>query len=421
MTTGTSVPCTPVDELSCYFDDPVEPNDIHLEAHLSGHVDPVRLRSAVLAALNAHPLARARLRPARGWDRRLRWDIPDAPDVSPVDTVHWRDPAELAAHRQRLMDAAPPLATSPPLRVRHAVGPEWDALILNAHHAVLDGLSCLWLLRSVARHYTGRPDPVPDPLGTRLPPGVPARGTARAMTPAVRVAPDGGAPSPGCGFHLLSLPFHSVRSGPGATVNDLIVAALVLAVDSWNTAHGVPVGTVRVTLPVNARASGDESLGNLSRLTAISADPARRHAVLADVVAQTSAVKRVAGAQVDPLLAVLASPWLPVAVKRRLTTLARRLAGGDTTLLSNLGLVTEPPDFGAGAAVTALWTSAPVRMPRGLSVGAITVRDRLHLCFRYRRALFDDAAAALFAESCRAALESLGDPRVGAPSLGSGP
>jgi hypothetical protein len=76
-----------------------------------------------------------------------------------------------------------------------------------------------------------------------------------------------------------------------------------------------------------------------------------------------------------------------------------------------LGVVADPPDFGPDNQVLGVWMSSPVRMPRGLSVGAASVRDRLHVCFRYRRALFDESAAARFAATFSEALYSLGDPR----------
>jgi hypothetical protein len=49
-------------------------------------------------------------------------------------------------------------------------------------------------------------------------------------------------------------------------------------------------------------------------------------------------------------------------------------------------------------------------MPRGLSVGALTSEGRLQLCFRYRRALLDDAAAGDFVATYAAALSHLAEP-----------
>jgi hypothetical protein len=54
-----------------------------------------------------------------------------------------------------------------------------------------------------------------------------------------------------------------------------------------------------------------------------------------------------------------------------------------------------------------MWFSTTAHMPRGLSVGAITVGGRLQLCFRYRQALFDEAAAAEFVALYAAALREV--------------
>jgi hypothetical protein len=78
----------------------------------------------------------------------------------------------------------------------------------------------------------------------------------------------------------------------------------------------------------------------------------------------------------------------------------------DTSLLSNLGNVTSPPRFGPVTPMR-MWFSTSAHMPRGLSVGAVTVEGQLQLCFRYRYALLDDAAASAFAEEYAAVLAHL--------------
>jgi NRPS condensation-like uncharacterized protein len=97
---------------------------------------------------------------------------------------------------------------------------------------------------------------------------------------------------------------------------------------------------------------------------------------------------------------------LPAAVKRRAVRLAVRTLGRrqcDTSLLSNLGNIADPPRFGS-LVPERMWFSTTAHMPRGLSVGAITAGGRLQLCFRYRHALFDDDAARAFAALFAAAL-----------------
>src|SRR5437764_6901635 len=83
-----------VDELNCYFDAPAEPNNVHLETWLPGHLDPGRLRAAVTAALAAEP--RAGVRRARGgwWHRGVAWECPprggeDRVTTHPGNTGAW--------------------------------------------------------------------------------------------------------------------------------------------------------------------------------------------------------------------------------------------------------------------------------------------------------------------------------------------
>lgn len=414
------LPFTAVDELGVCFDSAEEPNNVHLEAAIDGHLDPVRLRDAVLATLAADPRAAVRRARARRWDRRLVWEIACRPDVEPVEHVTWSNPGELAAIRNLVMCCAPDLDLAPPLRIAHATGPDTDLLILNAHHAALDGRSCLALLRSVAHRYAGRAPLPPDPVPARVPVGRPA--AAPGYRRPARVAADRAEAAPGYGFLPLTFGLRSsITPDPIGTVNDLLLAALALAIARWNTAHGTETGTIRITMPIDARGAAEtELLGNLSRLTGIvsaRADLADPDRLLLATARQSTAAKMRPGAQVDAVSRALVAPWLPISAKPKLVKLARRLGSAlfsDTSLLSNLGVVREPVDFGAGHPVSGLWFSTPAPMPRGLSVGAIGTRDRLGLCLRYRRALFDEPAATRFAALFTGALADLGDPRVGA-------
>ena len=91
--------------------------------------------------------------------------------------MNWRSQAELDAARARFLAAVPPLDHSPPFRLLRARGPEWESLILNAHHAAFDGRSCLLLLGLIADLYSGR-DAAPPAAG----PGG-HRGRARGRAP----------------------------------------------------------------------------------------------------------------------------------------------------------------------------------------------------------------------------------------------
>jgi NRPS condensation-like uncharacterized protein len=436
------------DELSCYYDAPAEPCTVHIEIRVPGALDRSRLARAAGAALAGQPRAMARRAPGGWWRRGYAWEVPGRPDTDPLSAAAWSDEAELGRLRARFLSVTPPLDSSPPLRILLASGPGEDRIILSAHHAALDGLSCLELLRSIAGHYGDVPAPAPAPAageppasaGTPLavtrvpgavaPPAVSGSDPARAVglsvlpKPAARIAADrhDDPERDRAGYGFVLVPGRGVTDIRQAareshvTVNDVLIAALIAAISRWNAGHGRPAGRIRITMPVNARRDDqDGATGNLSRLTTVTAmaaggqDPG---ALVASVAEQTRSAKVHVGPQVDPVSRALAMAWCPPPVKRRLLRLALRTAGPllcDTSLVSNLGIVADPPRF-AGLPATDMWFSTSAHMPRGLSVGVVTVGGKLHLCFRYRRALFSEAAAVRFADAYTAALGDIINP-----------
>jgi NRPS condensation-like uncharacterized protein len=430
------------DELATYLDSPAEPNNIFMELWLPGHLDENRLRAAVASVLASQPRARAR-RAARGWWRSgSEWEFPDRLDVDPLRVSRWRTEAELDAARDRFLAVAPPLHQSPPFRLLLATGPSRDSLILSTHHAAFDGRSMLRLLQLIAGRYTSHgqvqdqrptaatstaasakaPADDSDPAGLARAEGRPARIAAWRWTGARHSARAGRAP--GCGCVLLAWP--DVPRPDGGTVNDLLIAALIRTVAQWNAAHwnvaqrkaaSRQQGQIRVTMPVDTRQPGQEGdLGNFSRVrTIIAPDPL----TVPGIAAQTALAKSRGPREHGPEDSgtgpeALTRLPLPVPVKRRTLRLALRLLGPrwcDTTMLTNLGRVTEPPSFGP-LTPERMWLSPSVYMPRGLSVGAISVAGRLQLCIRYRYALLDDAAAAEFAARYADALRAMAGHEV---------
>jgi NRPS condensation-like uncharacterized protein len=239
-----------------------------------------------------------------------------------------------------------------------------------------------------------------------------------------RIAPQTGQPGrPGYGFVLISERVPRPvwpGDGPRPTVNDLLVAALCLTIDRWNAARGRASGQISVTIPVNGRAAGQrwQGDGNLSWLTRVATGPSHRadpDRLLRHVATQTRAARdrgRTGGT--DAISRLLASGWAPVAVKRPVARLVRGLAAPvltDTSLVSNLGLLPDPPTFD-GSGTETLWLAGPCPMPRGLCVAAVTVAGQLHLSIRYRLALLDQAGAEDFTACFRAALGELARPEA---------
>jgi hypothetical protein len=105
---------------------------------------------------------------------------------------------------------------------------------------------------------------------------------------------------------------------------------------------------------------------------------------------RTRALRSLPRPQLGHGAALLTAPWAPVGVRAALTRGLRRAAAPwtSTTLLSNIGRVPYPLDFGAEAGrAGAVWFSAPARMPRGLTVTTASTAGRLHLALRWSRTL----------------------------------
>ena len=84
------------DQLTCYYDRPAEPANVHLEVRVPGRLDANALRGCVQAVLAAEPRIRARRASAGRWRRSYYWEFPPAPDTDPVLVAHHADQPELA-------------------------------------------------------------------------------------------------------------------------------------------------------------------------------------------------------------------------------------------------------------------------------------------------------------------------------------
>ncbi|HEX2047517.1 MAG TPA: condensation domain-containing protein [Acidimicrobiales bacterium] len=419
--TDERVPFTSLDEAVHLLDTPAEPWSIQLEVRVNGQLDEDRMRAAIPEALSHHPMARAKLLPARRTDKRWTWAITGALDLDPLKAVDCTDDADLDAVRAELHSLSVPLAESPPLRLRLARHPRGDVLMINANHAAFDGWGTLLVLRSIAKAYIHEkePDPeIPLPKARDVEGLTRAEGVAERMrrlraladkardlaTPPARLASQGGSDQPGYGIHQISVP---VPEKPEhATVNDLLLAALNLAIAGWNVEQGTACRRISVLMPVNLRPPEwrNEVVTNFVSETRVATTPKDRktpEALLEAIAAQTRRIKEGESAALMELLSKTGR--LPLWLKQPLSPFiwmtGNRLV--DTAVLSNLGEVDDEhlPDFGPEAGgVLGLWFSAPARMPCGLSLGAVSAVGMLHLAFRYRYPLWGPAAAMAFAD-----------------------
>jgi NRPS condensation-like uncharacterized protein len=428
----TQIPFGLVDEAVHLLDTEAAPWSIQLEVRVAGGLDESRLRIALAQALRCHPMARARKMASRRSLRHDHWEIPPRVDIDPLRVVDCPDDARLAATRAELLSRGVPLAESPPLRACLACHPDGDVLMLNVNHAAMDGFGGLRVLQSVARAYTGQPDPAfkvgflearafaERLAGTDVPTRM-RRHLALAerlrdlLVPPARVAPDGGRNKAGYGFHHVSLSHAQTEALVGlehaGTVNDVLLAALHLTIQRWNGEHGRYCGRISVLVPTNLRPSGwrDDVAGNFSLPARVSTSRQSRRSPYSALQVLRAQTRRKKGTGMGTaLVEVLGrSPLFPLWVKQvsvMLLPLTDNLA--DTSMLSNLGELDTLPSFGPDAGATVeVWFSPPARMPLGLAIGALSAAGRLYLAFRYRHRLFDADAARRFADTYLAELD----------------
>ncbi|PZS38177.1 MAG: hypothetical protein DLM62_15180 [Pseudonocardiales bacterium] len=358
-----------------------------------------------------------------------RWDFADEADVDPFRVVECPDGAALDRLRTKLYAPLIPLDTSPGFRIALARRPGGDLLLLSASHIAADGVDALRLLQTIVRAYQGEPDPA-DPLplaqardlGSFLAPESRSEKWARQMEglrrvwqafdPPSRIAVLGGTDGDGFGFVFRALDIDDattpglVHRASGTTINDVLVAALHLTVQSWNTKHDAPADRIGVQIPINVRPADRlwDVVSNLTSMFSVSTEPADRAdlaTATAAVAEQTCEMRRNDRAYglYDLQRAIKKAP---LAVKRAVPRLIQ-LAGDrfvDTAMLSNLGRSPDPPTLAANpdCGPPELWFSPPCDPSCSVSIGVATSGPRLALVTRYRDEQFDADAVAEFTD-----------------------
>jgi NRPS condensation-like uncharacterized protein len=428
-----------LDELYLHLDREDEPWSVHLEVQAEGRIDADRLADAIRRAAELHPVARARLSDSSATDRRYHWEIADELAEAPLEVVECSDGAEVERARERALGAVPSLDDAPPFALTLIQRPSGDSLILNIHHAAGDGIGALRLMGSILRAYAGEDDPVPDvdpieardigkivstSLADRLSRGrALVEHMARFATPPARVAPDGGVDEPdgpAYGFELIRLSAEEANAAmelrrDGATMNDVLIGALGVAIRRWNEQHEGDGGRIALMMPVNLRPKEwrFDVIANFASYVTVHLAEDEQDELEAAIAATADRTRRikdegVAGLIVDLLQVPTA---LPTGIKQRLQQLIP-LTGDmvvDTAVLSNLGRLEGVPHLGDEAgAIRAVWFSPPGRMPLGASFGVATLGEELFITLRYRHALLAPTAAAEFGRLYRDLLTGAG-------------
>jgi NRPS condensation-like uncharacterized protein len=421
-----------LDEASYLLDSVAEPWSVHLEIRLSGTIDEGRLRHDMGAALTRYPRARARAIISPRWPARYEWEITSVPQVDPLEVITCCDDEALQSARTDLQSTTVPLVTSPPLRIRLARHRDGDAVMLNVHHAAGDGIAALDLLRCIACTYAGRPNPMPTmPQDIEIPAPTGRWAQFRAVAGelcqagrrAMHLVPTGGTDRAGYGlYHLVLDAAHTAalsnHAAAGITVNDLLLAGLHMALNSWQVEHSGAAGRLSVLMPVNLRPKSNwyEGFGNATFMVPVATRPGDRSdptAIVTTIHRRTRRIKD--GRTPAAMVRLLDVPQhLPLPTKRNIARLVTSKRVMPTAILSNLGRLDEGLHFGPGLRAREVWFSPPTKMPMGLAIGAVTTEGRLHFVFRYRHPLFGPAEVAAFADRYVSALSQVA---AGAPSL----
>lgn len=411
-----------VDEVSRHILREDEPDTVHIEVHLPGRPDPRRLQEAFHRALRIHSRILVRQAPHRWYRWSYEWELTSTPDV---ETVSFAGPERgaLARARSRALALCPPLSQSPPVRLEViALDGVRTVLLLTLHHTALDAPTGLRILATTAALYGGGESAAEEGIAPARRADVGQRGDGRRRwAPPARLAPSTvartrRAGTAANGMLLRELPLPQPDPAAPWTVNDRLLVAASLTVSRWNRSHGRPDRPVRITMPVDDRSRGMAMpIGNGTRLVDVPVtpedrsdvplllaprpDPAAVTRLLHTTARRTRALKSQRRAPLGPGSSLLTAPVLPVGLRGGLTRGVRRAVAPwtSTLLLSNLGRLPYPLDFGDAGRAGAVWFSAPARMPRGLSLAAASTGGRLHVTLRWSHDLLDDAAGAALA------------------------
>lgn len=400
---------------------------------LAGALEHEPLKIAVAAWLAEQPLLRTRV--GAGKTKRVVRSVGDSGavleffDTAPPE-VNFPTAAEIAFVRRPL-----DLVVDPPVRLavwRH--GP-LTRLVMNVHHAVVDGVGGYFLLDRLAAHYSavvnGIPaDPPPLAPSRRyrdIARALPFRDRVRAVigmgTGFLEILGPAGActtfgtktlPSRGeFAWRECALPPERVAAmkawarAHGGTLNSLLLAATAVAgAATWPDRDG---RRVRVMIPVSLRLGPTvdatnrvaEMPVNIPRAACVDLASAFEVAKAADVRDRGAAFAAIARHG-------LASFLPPGPVRKTLArSLDRPVNHAMTYVFSNTGVLDpQPRDFGPVVVLGAAGMP-PLTMPPGLGIVAATTRGRLTLTLAYLEPAFAAQEIETFETALVAILQEL--------------
>ena len=263
--TDTGRDLAPFEQLMLVEERPDFPMCFFLECRVVGPLDEDRLRWAVTAAAERHPLLCSRVARRRG---RTRWLPPDVrPNFlwRPVTGDPWA-PIDLARHSGVRLVAL-------------ADGPDRHRVVMQVHHSACDGIAACEYFGDVWALYAGlEPRPFApgrsdgSTRGPAAPALAPGSGTSPLDFAKFLPTPLASAAGPRADAPAIAPPYASLQFDASFTarlraaadrhrtsLNDILVAAVMRAVVAWNAAAGRARSDIRITMPVSMRAVGSRA------------------------------------------------------------------------------------------------------------------------------------------------------------------
>lgn len=264
-TAGGSGPVEPFDHVMLVDARPGHPMCFFLECIVEGDLDKDRLRDALARAVQRHPRFRSRVVWRGG---RPQWCSPDV------------QPALICQPEASAIDPWSPIDLERESGLRiviRSVGPRLHGIVMVVHHAVCDGIAACEFMGDLWAFYEGieprgfsppavRGSEGHEPPATPVqPPAIEPFGEALALAaffPAALACsstsaePHKAAEPPYASMELDEASTAHLREAAAArnaSVNDLIVAAVMRAAIAWNDRAGKRRGGIRVTMPVSTR------------------------------------------------------------------------------------------------------------------------------------------------------------------------
>ena len=409
-----SIPLTMWDELGLHFDFSDEPNTIYAECVIEGSVNFSKLKTSLDNLSKEYPLLRSKLIKMDKSRQKYYWQrcsIDSNPNkVIFHGIVDWENYANLL--ERITSERLDPYVSI--FKIHLLTVNDKSHIILHAHHSAFDGKSLVDMLCLLSSSYKGAKLRTPAPTVKQMKDKFTSSTTSK--TPIVkrrskylpfinkitRIESLNEKKQPGYKIVKAKLDIAFLKSFRNSldiklTINDLLLCAIMCAVDEWNITLGKSTYATVITMPIDIRESYTKAMfGNYTVAIPIGTTKSERsdqNSLFQSIFEQTSDFKIMASTPFSEKLDMFLSkpPLL------QMVLLAHRLLGSrlvHTTIFSNLGKLDISELFGSN--VSEFYFSTSARMPRGVAIGATGIKETLYLALRFRPRLFDEVSANTF-------------------------